>query len=93
MRAVDSYLASNISATTSPFTLAGGNYGIDYIATWSSGSVTLERLAGDGSTYVTVATAFAANGYISVYLPPGTYQLVVDTSTAVYVQIVRIPSE
>ena len=53
MRAVDSYLASNISADTQPFPLGGGLYGIDYIATWSAGSVTLERLSGDGSTYVT----------------------------------------
>ena len=93
MRQIDGYTASNISATTAAFTLSGGLYGVTYSATWSSGSVTLERLSADGTTYIAVMTAFAANGYATVYLPPGTYELVVATSTAVYVNICRIPSE
>ena len=99
MRARDSYSASNISATTSAFTLAGGLYGIDYAATWGGGSVTLQKLAGDGSTYVTVQLAdgfdaiWSSNGFDLAQLPPGTYKLAVATATAVYVQINRIPGE
>ena len=88
--AIDGYLAENIDATTDPFPLTGGLYGMDYIGTgW--GTVTLEKLAGDGTTYVTAATAFAANGYATAYLAPGTYRLAVATATAVYVKIVRVP--
>lgn len=94
MRAVNSYAASNISATTAAFNLAGGLYGIDYIASWSSGSYTLQKLAGDGSTYVNAATAFSANGYTSVNLAPGEYKLLKTGSpTAAYIQIVRIPGD
>jgi hypothetical protein len=92
MRSGDSFSASNISADTAAFPLAGGLYGIDYIGSnW--GTVTLQKLAGDASTYVTAATAFAANGYTTVNLAPGKYKLAVSSATAVYVQIVRIPSE
>lgn len=93
MRARDSYLANGISATTAAFALAGGLYGIDYMATWGGGSVTLQKLLGDTTTYVTAATAFAANGYVTVNLPAGTYKLAVATASGVYVQIVRIPGE
>jgi hypothetical protein len=93
MRACDGYFAENIAATTAAFPLMGGLYGIDYIATWGGGSVTLQKLAGDGSTYVTAATAFAANGYVTVDLPSGTYKLVVATATGAYVNVRRIPGE
>lgn len=93
MRACDGYFAQNISATTAAFHLDGGKYGIDYIATWGGGSVTLQKMGADGSTYVTAATAFSANGYVTVDLPSGTYKLAVATATAVYVDIRRIPGE
>jgi hypothetical protein len=35
----------------------------------------LQRLAADGANYVTALTAFSADGYASVNLPGGTYQL------------------
>jgi hypothetical protein len=35
----------------------------------------------DGSTYVTCLTAFSANGYATVELPPGQYQLAVASAT------------
>jgi hypothetical protein len=81
---------SNISATTSAFTLRGGNYGITVTATFGGGSVTLQRLAPDGSTYVTVVTAFTAAGYASANLPSGTYRLTIATATAVYADVVSI---
>jgi hypothetical protein len=50
----------NIAATPAPFTLRGGNYGVSArSAAWGGGSATLQRLASDGATYVTVLTAFS----------------------------------
>jgi hypothetical protein len=80
---------SNISATPAAFTLSGGLYGLTVMGT-GFGTVTLQRLAPDASTYITVLTAFAANGYASVYLPSGTYQLAISSATAVYADLVSI---
>jgi hypothetical protein len=95
MRALDGYHASNISATTAAFTLAGGKHGVDAIATWGGGSVKLQRVAGNGSSLASVssATDFSANGFATVDLPAGSYKLVVDTATGAYVQVRRIPGE
>ena len=94
MRAVDGASFTNLSANSGTFRLLGGNYGACVIAgSWSSGSVTLEMLAGDDSTYVTCMTAFSANGYETAYLPAGTYKFVVATATGVYAVITRIPGE
>lgn len=78
---------SNISATPATFTLRGGCYGVMVKATWGGGSVTLQRLSLDGTTYVTVLTAFSADGYAPVNLPGGTYRFLVATATAIYVEI------
>lgn len=95
MRACDGYNAANISATTAAFPLLGGLYGVDCVATFSAGTVKLQKLAGDQSTYVSVSsgTDFSAAGYATVNLPAGTYKLTVATATAAYVQIRRIPGE
>jgi hypothetical protein len=81
---------SNITSTTAAFSLHGGLYGITVNATWGGGSVTLQRLAGDGTTYITCLTAFTADGYATVPLPPGTYKVVVATATGVYVTIAAL---
>ena len=93
MRSVDSQIFSNISATTATFQLSGGLYGIDYLATWGGGSVTLEKLGPDGSTYLPAAVAATANGSIAVYLTACTYKFVIATASAVYLSIQRIPGE
>jgi hypothetical protein len=80
----------NIAATPAPFTLRGGSYGVTVHATFGGGSVTLQRLAPDGSTFVTVLAAFSADGYSSVNLPAGSYELAIATATAVYADIVGI---
>jgi hypothetical protein len=84
---VETFPFSNISANTAAFTLRGGNYGLTCHATWGGGSVTLQRLATDASTYVTVVTALTADGYASANLPSGTYRLTVATATAVYCDV------
>lgn len=85
---VDVKAFKNISATTAAFTLRGGNYGITVHATFGGGSVNLQRLSPDGSTYVPVLTAFAADGYQNINLPNGTYQVLIATATAVYIDVV-----
>ena len=60
---------TNISATTAAFTLPAGNYGVTVTATFGGGSVTLQRLAADASTYVTCLTALTAAGYATVLFP------------------------
>lgn len=85
---VEYVVFNNISATPASFTLRGGNYGVTAHATWGGGSVTLQRLSPDGSTYVTVLVAFSADGYANLNLPSGTYQLLVATATGIYVDIV-----
>lgn len=82
---------SNISASTSGFTLLGGLYGVLVTGT-GFGTVTLQGLSLDGSTWVTVLTAFSANGYASVYLPPGTYRFAISSASAVYASINGIPT-
>ena len=67
---------SNIGATTAPFTLAGGRYGVAVIGL-TFGTVTLEVLGPDGTTYLTALTAFSANGIQVADLSSGTYKVVI----------------
>jgi hypothetical protein len=87
---VERVVYSNISATPAEFKLRGGCYGVMANATWGGGSATLQRLSADGSTYVTVLTAFSADGYAPVNLPSGTYRFLVATATVLYVEICGI---
>lgn len=95
MRARDGYSAVNISASTAAFNLDGGLYGVDCVATFGGGSVKLQKLANDETTYVSVASAtdFTAAGYGIAYIPQGRYRLTVATASAIYVSIARIPGE
>ena len=63
-------------------------------ATFGGGSVKLQRLSLDASTYVSVASAtdFSAAGGTIVDLPPGTYRLTVATASAIYAEVAGIPS-
>ena len=81
---------SNISATTSQFTLLGGWYGLTAHATWGGGNATLQRLAADGSTWVTAATAITADGLSVVQLPGGQYRVAITTASAVYIDITSV---
>src|SRR5262245_38415548 len=82
---------SNISGTTSAFTLTGGRYGFTVTATFGGGSVTLQVLAGDGTTWLTVSNQTAAN-HVTVDLTPGSYRIAIATATAVFVTLGRVPS-
>lgn len=93
MRPVDGTL--QVSATNAAFTLAGGRYLTCAVATFGGGSVKLQRLAGDGTTYVSVSstTDFTAAGCAAVDLPAGTYKFLITTSTAVFATVDRVPGE
>lgn len=83
---------TNISATTAAFSLLGGKYAVAANAA-GSGTMGLQTLGPDGSTYIAVHTAFAAvAGFVVVDLPPGQYKFVIVTFTAVYASVCRIPT-
>jgi len=92
MRAHEAVKFSNIAATTAAFTLTGGHYWIGAKAT-GFGTVGLQTLLPDGTTFVASHTAFSADGFTTAFLPPGTYKFVIATATAVYAGVVRIPYE
>lgn len=95
---------SNVS-TSQQFALMGGRYNVSVIGT-SFGTVAVQKLGPDGSTYLDIkapmpgATAgseadlvvgsFAANGVKTLDLAAGSYQLTVTTTTAVYAEIARV---
>lgn len=64
---------SNIGSTTAAFHLAAGIYRIEVIGS-TFGTITLQVLGPDGSTYLTAATAISANGTAQVTLEDGTYR-------------------
>jgi hypothetical protein len=83
---------SNISATTAAFELRGGKYAIFANAT-GSGTMGLQMLGPDGTTFIAVHTTFSAvAGFVVVDLPPGQYKFVVATFTAIYIGVCRIPA-
>lgn len=81
------------SATYGPYSLLGGQY---FFTTTAAGtSVALNYLQPDGSTYTAVGTSTTfttSAGNASVYLPPGVYQVVVVTSSAIAFSLTRIPT-
>ena len=78
-----------ISATPRPFKLPAGLYGLTIHAeTWRGGSVTLLRLAADGSTNATAFKAFLDDGSATAYVPSGTYQLTIVTAADVSADLV-----
>lgn len=83
---------SNISASTSGFALIGGAYAVQVSATFGGGTVKLQRLSIDGTTYQSVDTTtdFSAAGYANINLPGGTYRFTIATATAVYAEIIAI---
>ena len=81
--------SNSLDASGTPFTLVGGRYGLTaHAPTW--GSMTLQRRAGDGSTFVAVAT-FSSDGTQSVPLPAGSYRVNGTAAAGWSLDIVRQP--
>lgn len=83
---VETFTASNISATAAAFVVRGGNYGMTVNATFGGGTVKLQKLSIDASTYVDVLS-FTAAGHQNANLPSGSYRFAVTTATAVYIDL------
>jgi len=108
MRGTDAFKYADFSATQGPFTVYGGRYAFAASGTWNSGSLALQMLGPDGSTYIDIVSAYdvsaaeqnepintlKSNGMLQIDLCPGTYQLTVGGSpSALYASVVRIPIE
>jgi hypothetical protein len=92
MRATDAKQFPNIDATTDPFVLGGGLYSLIATGSWNTtGSATLQMLACDATTWIPAAGPITADGVTTAYLPPGQYRFAIDTATAVYLSICRVP--
>jgi hypothetical protein len=91
--ATESIIFSNISATTSAFSLPGGYWMVSVVATFGGGNVELQMLGPDNSTWVSAPTALklSANGSIAGYLPAGSFRFAVTTATAVYASVAGVP--
>lgn len=72
----ESFNYSNIAATTGTFSLMGGRYGLTCKAS-TYGTVTLQVLAFDATTWLIAATAIAADGVAIVDLPAGQYRFAI----------------
>ncbi len=80
------------AGTIGPFNLRGGSYWIETLST-GTGTIDLKKLGPDGATYTARITQITATaGQQTISLPPGTYEWVVATFTANYLQITRIPT-
>jgi hypothetical protein len=77
----------NINATTAAFNLAPASYSLMYSGTWGAGTVTLQRLASDGTTWLNALPAWNINSVDTKDLA-GTFRLLVaGGATAVYASI------
>lgn len=88
----DGFTFTGISADVGPYTVLGGRYAMAVSATWGGGSATLQVLLPDAATYLTVLTAFTADGSALVDLPPGKYKIAVATATALQGFLIRVPT-
>ena len=82
---------SNISATTAAFKLTGGRYSFIGTATFGGGTVKLQVLANDATTWIDVSSQTAAFA-VTVDLAPNQYRIAIATATAVFVVVGRVPS-
>lgn len=88
----ETILYQNVApGTIGPFELRGGKYWIETKST-GTGTIDLKRRGPDGSTFTARITQITATaGQQTIDLPPGSYEWVVATFTANYLEITRIP--
>jgi hypothetical protein len=74
----------NLSTTPTPIKLRAGFYLLTVRAErWGGGSVTVQRLSADGSTFETAFKPFLADSSAQAFLVSGAYQLTIDLATDV----------
>jgi hypothetical protein len=91
---VDAYVGTPANGTT--ITLRGGRYAIQAVASnWNSQTLDIQRLSGDGTTYVSVLDAvISGNKFQVLDLPAGTYKFVLSgviTNLAVDIVGIAVP--
>ncbi len=85
-------LMLNGSGTGAAVQWPGGKGLFDVIATFGGGSVALQYLGANGSTYKTPTNgSLTANGEFIFELPPGPIRALATTATAVYARASRVP--
>lgn len=91
MRAQESVQWTNIDATPAQFTLQGGVYVLGIVGSnW--GTAVVNMVLPDGASLAPTHTALFADGITgSLYLPPGTYELTLDTTDGVTAALTRVP--
>ena len=76
-------------------TLSGGTYGVEITGTVSAGgSVVLQRLGPDGTSYANVGTSIGSGGtpnYQTVTVPFGGYKLTVVSGSSIQAELNRVP--
>lgn len=86
------------TAAPGPLALHGGRYLFGVTATFGGGSVALQSLLPDGTTYATVpdiagnAVSLTAAGWKTVDLAPGQYKIAITTATSVAARASSVPS-
>jgi hypothetical protein len=81
--------------TSATFELKGGAYVIDFVGT-GTGTVVLNRLGPDGTTFlpVTLPAAVTVSAVSQSFgLPQGQYNVVITTTTANSVTVARVQAE
>jgi len=93
MRSAEGFTLDGVGAGTTEFVLEGGMYAI---ASASSGAGTIDLTLKDrhGIAHAVATQITATAGFqTGLYLPPGTYQIVIVGFTANYVSVTRVPIE
>lgn len=85
-------LTAGDNTVTSTQSITGGTdtWGAATLGGATAGSITLQRLGNDVSTYITALTAFTADNFATAQLPSGKYQLTIANSSAIYADLVAI---
>lgn len=85
------------SADAGAKTLKGGRYLFNVVATFGGGSVALQGILADGTTFATVpdvagnAVSLTAAGWKLVDLTPGQYKILIATATSVFANATSVP--
>lgn len=91
--AVDGKTFSNIAANTAQFYLKGGYYVVASVFS-GAGSVELQGLGPDGTTFVSMPTPLKLTTTatsVGGYAPPGQYRFTITTVTAVFCNVSGVP--
>lgn len=109
MRAPENYhYTQSLTGNGTAFAINfGGVFQVSVVATFSGGTVELQVLGPDGSTWLSIYDTFnnagteadlivgkfSANGAKNLSLAPGQYRYVLTTATALSANISRVPYE